>query len=324
MFDLVQPIASSPTSVTDDDVDRIEQTYACHLPSDYRAFLTTFGPGTLEDGIWTPTEIFSPAEVIERTAELRALLREPGEEPPWHLLFFDLQEDAATYFTPTDIERFIAIAGDAAGSTSIIVPGDPAHYYELPHEAPVGDAGATMDELLAYLDPRVRYEPHARRIVENGRVRETDGRPDGTPWIFQFVPQGYTPAERRSMVEQEITWGHEADGLVTWSLSRVDIGQRPTAIQFHMEHYPLLALLEAIALRDPSTRFEAQESDIPTAWLTVPRFGASLRADGGMEGLTLYITAPEEQVEALDRWLLAETRALGYDAPPGLIALVAG
>ncbi len=324
MFNLVQPVAPDTTGVMDDDLDRIEQAYACHLPSDYRAFLTTFGPGTLEDGIFTPTEIFSPTEVIERTAELRTLLHEPGEEPPWHLLFFDLQEDAATYFMPADIDHFIAIAGDVAGSTSIIVPGEPARYYELPHDAPVGDVGTTMDEFLAYLDPRVRFEPHARRIVENGRVRETDGRPDGTPCILRFTPLGYDPAAVHPVVEQEITWGHGDDDLVTWSRSRIDIGLRPTAIQFHMDRYPLLALLEAVALRDPVMRFEAQESDMPTAWLTVPRFEATLRVGGGMQGLTLYITTLEEHAEALDHWLLAETRALGYDVPSGLIALVAG
>lgn len=323
MFDLVHPVAPRTSIVTDDDLDRIEQTYACQLPSDYRAFLKTFGPGTLDDGTFS-TEIFSPDGVIARTEELRDLLHELGEEPPWHLLFFDLQDDASTYFTPADLDRFIAVAGDDGGSTSIIVPGDPPHYYELPHDAPVGDAGASMDGFLTYLDRRVRYEPHARRIVEHGIVRETDGRPDGTPCILRFIPEGYEPPATRSMVEQEITWGHGDDGLVTWSRSRIDIGRRPTAIHFHMEHYPLLALLEAIALRDPSTRFEAEESDIPTAQLTVPRFEATLRVGGGMEGLTLYITTLQEYVEDLYRWLIAETRALGHDVPPGLIEFVAG
>ncbi len=91
-----------------------------------------------------------------------------------------------------------------------------------------------------------------------------------------------------------------------------------------MEHYPLLTLLEAIALRNSSTRFEAEESDIPTAQLTVPRFEAVLRVGGGMEGLTLYITTLQEGAEDLYRWLITETRALGYDVPSGLTALVAG
>nr|MDQ2830994.1 SMI1/KNR4 family protein [Chloroflexota bacterium] len=237
MFELIQPVAPSTLVATDEDVDRIEQAYACQLPSDYRAFLKTFGPGTLDDGTFT-TEIFSPGEVIARTEELRDLLREPGEEPPWHLLFFDLQEDAATYFTPADSDRFIAIAGDDSGSTSIIVPGDLPHYYELPHDAPIGDAGTTIDSFLAYLDPRVRYEPHARRIVEKGVVHETDGQPDGTPCILRFIPQGYEPSETHPLVEQEVMWGHGDDGLVAWSKSRIDIEQRPTDFPFHMAHYP--------------------------------------------------------------------------------------
>jgi hypothetical protein len=85
MFELVQPIARNTLVVTDEDLNRIEQTYACQLPSDYRAFVKTFGPGTLDDGTFS-TQIFSPDEVIERTEELRTLLREPGEEPPWYLL----------------------------------------------------------------------------------------------------------------------------------------------------------------------------------------------------------------------------------------------
>ncbi len=89
-----------------------------------------------------------------------------------------------------------------------------------------------------------------------------------------------------------------------------------------MEHYPLLALLETIALRDPSTRFEAEESDVPTAQLTVPRFEAVLRAGPGMEGLTLYMSVPEEFASELYHWLVAETRASEYDVPPSLLELV--
>ncbi|MDQ2831357.1 MAG: SMI1/KNR4 family protein, partial [Chloroflexota bacterium] len=97
MFELVHPVAPSTSVATDDDLDRVERTYGCQLPSDYRTFLKVFGPGTLDDGTFA-TEIFSPGEVVARTEELRDLLREPGEEPPWYLLFFDLQEDAAAYF----------------------------------------------------------------------------------------------------------------------------------------------------------------------------------------------------------------------------------
>jgi len=320
MFEFIHSMAPPTLLATDAELGRIEQTYVCRLPDDYRVFMKTFGPGTLDDGTFS-TDILSPNEVIAQTEEMRALYHEPGKRAPWHLLFFDAWDNAPTYFTLEDIDRLIVFASDDGGSTSVILPNDLPRYFELLHDGPIGDGGTTMDSFLTYLDPRVRYEPHARRIVENGVVRETDGRPDGTPCILRFTPRGYESSMTRPMVEQEITWGHSDDKLVTWNLLQTDIGRRPTDISFFIRHYPLLALLEAIALRDISIRFEAEESDVPTARLIVPRFEATLRVGAGMQGLTLYVTVPEEHARTLYRWLADQTNTLGYEVPRDLRAL---
>ena len=318
MFETVRPIAPPTLVVTDADLDRIEQAVEAALPAEYRAFLTTFGPGTLDQ----ETNIWAPSQVIDQTPELRALYREPeGDEQGRLYWYFD---NAADLLAPEDIDRLVFIGSSDDGDDFAILPGDFPRYLELPrHREEVGDGGTTMDSFLAYLDPRTRYDPQARRIIENGMRRDDDGRSDGTPYIHSFTPRGYKPPrDPRQWIKRAITWGHADDSRVNQSLSHTVFGPPPRAIQFHMKQYPLLALLEAIALHDPSTRFEAEESDVPNAVLTISRFDATLQAGPGMHGLTLYVHAPQDHAPKLFRWLIDEIRGLGHEVPPPLLAQV--
>lgn len=189
MFESVRPVAPPRAVATDTDLDRIEEVLDCHLPPDYRAFLTTFGPGILD----RETNIWTPSEVVDQTAELRAMYREPeGDERERLFWYFD---NAADLLTPEDIERLIFIGHSDDGDNFAILSGDPPHYFELPrHRDDIGDGGTTMDSFLTYLDPRTRYAPQARRIVDNGVARDDDGRPDGTSYLHPFTPEGYNYA----------------------------------------------------------------------------------------------------------------------------------
>jgi len=316
MFETVRPVAPPTRVITDVDLDRIERDVGYELPVDYRAFLTTFGPGTLDQ----ETHIWAPSQVVDQTPELRAMYREPDGDERGRLYWYFA--NAVDLLVPADIDRLVFIGASDDGDDFAILPGDPPRYVELPrHRDEVGDGGTTMENFLVYLDPRTRYDPQARRIVEGGVARDIDGRPDGTPYIHPFRPEGYKPPEDdRPWIERQITWGHGDDGLVNKSLHRIDIGQRPTDITFHMKQYPLLALLEAIALRDPSARFKTEESDTPNAGLTIPRYDATLHAGPGMRGLTLYVRVLQAKAPELFRWLTTEIRALGHEAPPSLLA----
>lgn len=321
MFESVRAVASPTIVVTDADLDRIEQAFGCRLPLDYRAFIKTFGPGDIDGYI----AIHDPDQAIAETLEMRGIYNDEGVEPPWHLFLYDCFDDAATYFTPDDLDRLVFFASSGAGDTYLFLPGEPPHYFELPrHRSTVGDGGTTIDSFLAYLDPRTRYQPQARRIVADGVVREDDGQPDGTLYIHTFTPEGYPPPDPRPWLDREIVWGHSDDPLVTYSLGYGHGRLPPTNIDLirdHMARYPLFTLLDAIAQRDGATRFEMEARHTPEAGLSVPCYEASLRAGGGQHGLTLYMHVPKEHAEALLHWLVEEIHAAGSEAPPGMLGL---
>lgn len=88
-----------------------------------------------------------------------------------------------------------------------------------------------------------------------------------------------------------------------------------------MARYPLFALLDAIAQRDPTTRFSMRAQDTAEAELSVPRYEATLRAAGGQYGLTLYVRVPQAHADAIFPWLVEAVRTIGSDVPSGLLAL---
>lgn len=311
---------------TDDDLDRIEQTFACRLPADYRLFMTTFGPGNLNGYL----DILTPERVIAETVEMRAIYAEGGEDTadPTGLFFFDCFDNALEFFQPADIDRFICIARSGIGDTHYILPGDPPRYFEAPRDGfEVAVTGTTIEEWLDYLDPRTRYLPQARRVVEDGIVKEDAGRPDGTLYIHTFTPEGFSPPDPDShpWIDREVVWGHEGDPFVSsrggYSYGRPQ-DTRIERIHDDMARYPLFALLDTLAQRDPTTRFEMRAQDAPEATLEVPSYEATLRAAGGQSGLTLYIHTPQQQASALVHWLTHELGAIGAEIPQALIALV--
>jgi len=322
MFELVRPVAPPTMMVADADLDRIEQVFACRLPADYRTFMKTFGPGNLN----TYIEFRNPDRVIEETIEMRGIYKDEGVDPPWHVFLFDCFDNAAEYFTPDDIDRFVVFGSSSIGDVYLILPDDPPRYFELPRDGfTVGDGGTTMDSFLVHLDPRTRYRPQASRIVENGVVREDDGRPNDTPYVHTFTPEGYPPPDERTWVDQEITWGHSDDPFVTSSLAYGYDELPSTTIELihaYTARYPLFALLDAIAQGDPTTRFSMRAQDIAEAELSVPRYEATLGAARGQHGLTLYARVPSEHADALFRWLVAAIRTIGSEVPQALLALV--
>jgi hypothetical protein len=329
MFESVRPVAPPSAGATDDELDRIERTFDCHLPADYRAFMKILGPGTLNGYV----DILSPDRVIAETVEMRDIYKEEmGPEtagvapPPYNLFFFHIFDNAAASFQPADIDRFICIATTSVGDAHFILPDDPPRYFEVPRDSwEIAEAGTTIEEWLDYLDPRTRYQPQARRVVEQGVVHEDDGRPDGTLYVHTFTPEGYAPADPRPCVERAIVWGHTDDPRVTHSL-RYGYDRLPDTtlelIHADMARYPLFVLLDAIAQRDPTTRFEMVAQETPEAELKVPRFEATLRAAAGHHGLTLHIRVPQEHARPLVQWLADEISALGAESPPGLLRLV--
>jgi len=217
MFESVRSVAPSHTVATDTDLDRLEEVFDCHLPLDYRAFLMTFGPGILDQ----ETNIWAPSQVIDQTPELRAMYREPDGDERGRIFWYFA--NAVDLLAPADIDQLVFIGQSDDGDDFAILPGDPPRYVELPrHRDEVGDGGTTMENFLVYLDPRTRYDPQARRIVEGGVARDIDGRPDGTPYIHPFRPEGYKPPEDdRPWIERQISWGHGDDGLVNQRLGSV-------------------------------------------------------------------------------------------------------
>lgn len=322
MFESIRPVAPPSAVVTNDDLNRIEQMFDCRLSADYRAFMTMLGPGNLNEYL----DILSPDHVISETVEMRDIYKEEGSNPPYYLFFFDIYDNAAGHFQPADIDRFICIASSSIGDTHYILPDAPPRYFEAPRDSfELAVAGTTIDEWLDYLDPRVRYQPQARRVVEHGVVQEDDGQPDGTVYIHTFTPEGYPPADPRPWDDRELVWGHSDDPRVTHSLSYGYDRLPDTTIDLihdYMARYPLFALLDTIAQRDPTTRFEMRAQDAPEAKLEVPRYEATLQAAGGQQGLTLYAHAPQEHTNALFHWLIHEIDAMGVEAPQGLLALV--
>lgn len=324
MFEAIRPVAPPSAVATDDDLDRIEQMFACRLPADYRLFMKTFGPGNLNGYL----DILTLDRVIDETIEMREIYTEDGEDPanPTGLFFFDCFDNAFAYFQPADIDRFICIASSGIGDTHYILPGDPPRYFEPPRDGfEVAVAGPTIDDWFDYLDPRTRYQPQAHHIVEGGLVKEDDGRPDGTAYIHTFTPEGYSPLDPRPWIDREVVWGHADDPCVAYSLSYGYDSLPDTTLDLihdYMARYPLFALLDRIAQHNPSTRFYMQAEHRPEAEFSVSRYEATLRAAGGHHGLTLYIHTPQEHASALFHWLAQEIDALGVEVPHGLRALV--
>lgn len=322
MFESIRPIVLPSAVTTDDDLGRIEQTFDCRLPADYRTFMKTFGPGNLNGYL----DILSPDRVIAETVEMRDIYKDEGGDAPYYVFFFDCFVNAAEYFQPADIDRFVCIASSSIGDTHYILPGDPPRYFEAPRDGfEVAVTGTTIDEWLAYLDPRTRYLPQARRVVEHGVVREDDGQPDGTPYIHTFTPEGYPPPDPRPWDDIEIVWSHMGDRFVSWAGGHDGRQVEFTRELIHddMVRYPLLALLDTIAQHDPATRFIMKAQDAPEATLEVPQYDATLRAGGGQQGLTLYVHVPQEYTRELVHWLARTIGTLGVEAPQGLRALLA-
>jgi hypothetical protein len=311
-------------AVTDDDLDRLEQTFDCRLPADYRLFMKTFGPGNLNGYL----AILSPDRVIDETSEMRAIYKEDGEDPAnlSGLFFFDCFDNAVEHFQPSDIDRFICIASSGIGDTHYILPGDPPRYFEAPRDGfEVAIVGSTLDAWLEYLDPRTRYIPQARRVVEAGMVWEDDGRPDGSPVIHTFTPEGYPPIDPRPWNDYAVVWGHADDRLVSWSGWSYGRRMEPTLELIHddMARYPLLALLDTIAQHDPTTRFIMKAKDSPETTLEVPQYEATLRAGGGQHGLTLYVHVPQVHARELFYWLVQALSTAGAEIPQELRTLAA-
>lgn len=333
MFENIQVLVLPDKTVSSLELDELAHTLGCPLPLDYRAFLMRFGAGVLDGEI----RIYSPSDVLRGTRYIRDILGPrkndelPGlvsqthgvSEEEGHLRLFTRYENAADFFTPQDLGHFVYIGDTMENDHFVLLPDLSPRFFEFPrYENIIHSAGSTMEGFIDYLDPRTRYAPRARRIVENSHAREISGGPDGTPYLPSFLPQGCVLPQTPDMVEEAVVWGHDDDGLVNTSISRVDIGFRPTAIAFHMAYYPLLHLLEEMALRDPTLRFEALENDAPAANLGVPCFEAKLRVDSGRGGLTLYVTVPSRHRIALYQWLASETESLGYPIPSDLQAFL--
>ena len=340
MFEHLQLLTGPLQPVTVAEVAALEQALATPLPSDYRAFLLHWGPGVIDREIG----LYAPAAVIKSTYEVRDLCALPEEEGQPR--FFSWYTNTAEFFGPADLHRVIAIGHSMDGDRFILLPGLPPQYFEFPRDRDlIRWAGTSLDDLLQYLDPRVRFDPQARLIVEHGTLREDDGRPNGAVYHPVFIPAGYQPppelyarpdgtvyqpifvlasydqaAPDPTEVTEELPWGHAADGLVNESLGYEDTGQDLTTIPFYLERYPLLRQLRDIALHDATLRFETREGDAPHAELQVPVFAAHITIAPGSEGLALYIRVPPDNQASFYRWLAAETERLGYPVPVALRA----
>ncbi len=310
VFDIVRPLTPSTVVVTDEDLDRIEQTFVCTLPEDYRSFVKHFGPGAFDRG---SISILAPEAVIEETEFVRTLFAEPVEDPRGRL--FDYYDNAPDLLAPEDIGRLICIGSNSGGDYFVLLPGAQPHYFELPHSGEdIYDDGTTMDSFLVALDPRRRFAPMARLIIEHGVARILAGQPD-KPYTLVFTPEGH------ELVPQGAgSWQIEWDdgGPIRWDESRAEIGYGLAAVRFHIDHHPLLALLEMLALRDPTLSFEAVEADRPEAYLTVPRFQAELTLGARYNTLFLVVQVPHEHQEGLYRWLASEAHKAKCPVPPDL------
>jgi hypothetical protein len=340
MFEYLQLLTGSLQQITEAEVDALEQALATPLPLDYRAFLLQCGPGVIDREV----VLYGPSRVIESTNDIRELLSVQDEEGPPR--FFAWYTNTAEFFVPADLDRLLSIGYSQDGDCFLLLPGTPPRYFEFPrHRAIIRWAGTSMEDLLQYLDPRVRFRPQARQIVEHGILRNDDGQPNGTIYQPVFVPVGYHPPPRvfakpdgtvyqpifvsvpydqsapdPTGVEEELPWGHEDDGLVNESIGYLDTGQDLTTIPFYMERYQVLQQLRDMALHDSTLRFETREGDEPHAELQVPEFDAHIAVGPGSEGLALYLRLPRDNQAAFYRWLAAETARLGYPVPLALRA----
>lgn len=310
MFENIHLLVPPVKTVTPADLDHLERTFACTLPPDYRAFLTRFGAGLIGEDV----HLYAPSDILQRTRKVRELLG--TLEDAGQIRFFTWYENTSALFQPQDLDRLLSIGGTMSNDYFMLLPGVPPRFFEFPrNEYEMRVAGTTMEDFLRYLEPTTRHGPQAWRIVDHGLLRETTGLPDEAPYPHSFIPEDCVSL----LVEEELTWGHSNDGRVNERLPQREWGSQPPV--FHMAHYPLLRLLEEMALRDPTLRFAVRESETPTAELQVPRFPARLRTGSGLEGLTLYILIPLKQTTAFYRWLAAEAQALGYSIPVQLRTL---
>ncbi|HMA32947.1 MAG TPA: SMI1/KNR4 family protein [Chloroflexia bacterium] len=340
MFEHLQLLTEPLQQVTEAEVETLEQALDTPLPPDYRAFLMQWGPGVIDREI----VLYGPADVIESTHDVRDLFHVSEEEGQTR--FFTWYTNTTAFFVSADLDRLLSIGYSLESDYFLLLPDTPPRYFEFPrHSDSIRWVGTSMDDLLQYLNPRVRFRPQARQIVEQGILRNDDGRPNGTVYQPVFIPVGYHPPSRvfarpdgtvyqpifvpvpydqsapdPTGVEEELPWGHEDDGLVNDSIGYHATGQDLTTIPFYMERYPVLQQLRDMALRDSTLRFETREGDEPHAELQVPAFDAHITVGPGMAGLALYIRVPIDNQVAFYRWLAAETERLGYTVPLALRA----
>lgn len=243
----------------------MEHELDCTLPPDYRRFMLRYGPGVLDNS----THIWSLERAVSETRAMRRRFARNWQE---------LWDNALDLLGPDDWQRLVFIGGSSDADRFAFLPGAVPRFVEVPRGHPsILMAGASFEDLLAYLDPRTRYLPQPRRIVRRGVLETTGGSPDKNPYIHSFMPAASASPSLPAMAHKHVQIENSA-------------GQS------------IASLLESIAHQDHLTAFTGDVAGTEGA-LQIPSYEATLgvRPDSAV----VHIDVPIERQESLWQWLAA-------------------
>lgn len=162
--DIQFELAGRSLPVAEEELRRVEQRLGCVFPDDYRAFVTSYGPGEFEQLCF---RVPSPAAIAAQTEHDQARLRK----------YWFWSESPEIWTQAQAVESIACFKGD--GDDIRFHPSDPSGIYFLSHDENVIYKCGGLAELLKLT--RKYYEVQAPVLTFVPWTAEPGAPPNGCP-----------------------------------------------------------------------------------------------------------------------------------------------